>query len=163
MKTKACLLMAAAFALVVPAGAAAYNGDLLIGFTTQSGKDLVYDIGPAASLFPGQSWNLSSSLLGAGISSLGGAKWGVIGDKNISGQRYVWSTSSGVVPSTIPNTAVWGSVDTPIRSIASQFTTLGLNQSVTPDSSFDNSWNQQTIAGTLTTQFHNVYGDPNVS
>ena len=34
-------------------------------------------------------------------------------------------------------------------------------QPCAPDSSFDNSWNQQTIVGTLTTQYHNVYDDPN--
>jgi hypothetical protein len=147
----------------VSATAATYNGDLFLGFTTQSGKDLIYDIGPASSLFPGQTFSLSSSLLGAGINSLGSVKWGVIGDRNVGGQRFAWTTSGGAVPNTIPNTAVWGSIDTPARSIASQFTTLSLNRSATPDSSFDNSWNQQTIAGTLTTQYHNAYGDPNVS
>jgi len=155
--------MAATVAASFSAHAATYNGDLFIGFTTQSGKDLIYDIGQASTLFPGQTWNLSSSLTGAGITALGGAKWGVIGDKSVNGIRYAWSTSGNGVPPSIANAAVWGTVDTPTRSISSQFSTLGLNQSVTPDSSFDNSWNQQTIVGTLVTQYHNVYEDPNTS
>ncbi len=163
MKINVCALVAGALAAGIGAEAATYNGDLFLGFTTQSGKDVIYDVGPASSLFPGQTWNLSSSLLGAGITSLGSVKWGVFGDRNVSGQRFAWTTTSGPVPSALPNTAVWGTIDTPARSIASQFTTLSLNQSVTPDASFDNSWNQQTIAGTLTTQLHNAYGDPNTS
>ena len=163
MKTHARSLVFATVLAGFSASAATYNGDLLLGFTTQSGTDLIVDIGPASSLFPGQSWNLSSSLLGAGISSLGGVKWGVIGDRNVSGTRTAWSTSASGTPGSIANSAVWGGLDTPTRSIASQFTTLSLGQTVTPDSSFDNSWNQQTIAGTLTTQYHNVYGDPNIS
>lgn len=156
-------LAVAAVLAAFSTSAATYNGDLLICFTTQSGSDLIYDIGPAGSLFPGQTFSIGSSLLGAGINSLGSVHWGVIGDSNIGGQRSAWTTTSGAVPNTIPNTAVWGSIDTPTRSIASQFSTLSLNQSVTAASSFDNSWNQQTVAGTLTTQYHNVYGDPNVS
>jgi len=163
MKIQSCSLVFATVMAGFSTAAATYNGDLLLGFTTQSGTDLIYDIGPASSLFPGQSWNLSSSLLGAGISSLGGVKWGVIGDRNVSGSRTAWSTSASGTPGSIANSAVWGGLDTPTRSIASQFTTLTLGQTVTPDSSFDNSWNQQTIAGTLATQYHNVYGDPNIS
>src|SRR5262245_28701696 len=113
MKLKSRSLVIAAVAVAgISAQAATYNGDLLLGFTTQNGKDLIYDIGPASSLFPGQTWNLSSSLLGAGISALGGAKWGVIGDKNVAGQRYAWTTTAGFVPSTIPNTPFWGTLDT---------------------------------------------------
>jgi hypothetical protein len=67
------------------------------------------------------------------------------------------------LPPTIPGTPAWGGLDTATRSIASQFSTFSLGQSATPDSTFDNSWNQQTIVGTLTTQYHNVYEDPNVS
>jgi hypothetical protein len=88
LRTRAPLLGLAAVAAGISASAATYNGDLFIGFTTQSGKDLVYDIGQASSLFAGQTWDLSTSLTGAGIGSLGGAKWGVLGDQNVSGQHY---------------------------------------------------------------------------
>lgn len=162
MKMHVPALLVVMAAVGLPAGAATYNGDLFLGFTAQNGTDLIYDIGPASALVGGQSWNVSSYLTGAGISSLADVKWGVIGDKNVLGVRYAWSTSAEAVPSSIPNAAVWGTLDTPARSIASQFTTIAAGQSVTPDSSFDNSWKQQTIAGTLTTQYHNAYGDPNI-
>ena len=162
MKMHVPALLVAMVAVGLPVGGATYNGDLFLGFTAQNGTDLIYDIGPAGSLVAGQSWNVSSYLTGADITSLSDVKWGVIGDKNVLGIRYAWSTSAETVPSSIPNSAVWGTLDTPARSIASQFTTIGVGQSVSPDSSFDNSWKQQTIAGTLTTQYHNAYGDPNI-
>src|SRR5262249_101245 len=108
-------------------------------------------------------WDVSAAFGAAGISSLDNVKWGVLGDKNVLGLRYAWTTTDGSTPLTLPNTPVWGTLDTATRSIASQFSNLTLGQSVSPDSTFDNSWNQQTIVGPLATQYRNVYENPNVT
>jgi len=156
------LAAAAALAVVTSATAATYNGDLFVGFTAQSGNDVIFDLGQAATLYSGQNWDLSAAFTAAGFASPGSLKWGILGDKNVAGVHFAWSTTGGATPLTIPNTPVWGTLDTPTRSIASQFSLLGSGQYVTPLASFDNSWNQQTIVGTLTTQYHNTYENPNV-
>src|SRR6266481_338922 len=71
------VLLAAALAAAASTQAATYNGDLLIGFTSQSGNDFIYDLGQASSLFSGETFNLSGPLAGFSLSTV---HWGVIGD-----------------------------------------------------------------------------------
>jgi hypothetical protein len=154
------LSVALGLAGLATAPAATYNGDLLIGFTTQSGDDLIYDLGAASSLLDGQTWNLTELLTGYNLDAV---NWGIIGDRNVSGARMVWSTTeSGLTANPVPNTASWGVLDNAISSIYQNFNTAGAGESISIDAANQNSWNQQTIVGTLTTQYHNAYENPNV-
>ena len=155
------LLTTTVGAILTSAQAVIYNGDLLIGFTTQSGNDVIYDLGAESSFTDGQTWNLSSLL--SSYSDLNSVNWGVIGDKNIGGTLYAWSTTDGSYPpGTIRGEDALSSLDTATKSIYSSFGTAGVGQHVSISSSLDNSWNQQTINGGLTTQYINAYGNPNV-
>ena len=152
------VLLTAAMVAVASAQGATYTGDLLVGFTSQSGNDYIYDLGQASALFSGETFNLSSGLAGFNLSTV---HWGVIGDKNVGGIRTAWTTTGGSAPNPIPSTAVWGTLDTATKSIYQNFPLGGAGDTVSISASDDNSWNQQTILGSLTTQYHNVYGDPN--
>ena len=152
---KAALLAALGLAGAVTAQAATYTGDLLIGFTTQSGNDTVVDLGATSSLFDGETWDLSSLL---GSYNLGTINWGVLGDKNSAGVRTAWSTD---LNGPLANASAWGQLDTATKSIYSNFGTAGAGQSLVIAATDDNSWNQQTINGALPTQYHNVWGNPN--
>jgi hypothetical protein len=161
-ETKFAILAAASAALVGASQAATYNGDLYVGFTTGVGNDLIYDLGAEATLTDGQSWDLSALLTGYNLSNV---NWGVIGDKTIGGVRYSWTStdpSSGLVPLAVPNTAAWGTLDTCSRAIFSNFGSAGAGQSLSISSTDDNSWNMQTIMGSLPTAYWNVYENPNV-
>jgi PEP-CTERM motif len=152
------VLLAAALTAAASTQAATYTGDLLIGFTSQSGNDYIYDLGQASSLSSGQTFNLSGALAGFNLNTV---HWAVIGDKNVLGTRTVWTTSVGLTPSPVPNTATWGSIDTATKAIYQNFLIGGSGDSLSISASDDNSWNQQTIVGSLTTQYHNAYEDPN--
>lgn len=157
---KAALLAALGLAGVPAMQAATYNGDLLVGFTSGTGNDFIYDLGAAGSLSDGQTWDLSSYLTSYTLSSV---NWGVIGDKNVSGTRYVWSSTDGSAANTVSGTAAWGNIDTGLKSIYQNFATTGAGSSVSIVSTDDNSWYQQTINGALALQYHNSYGlNPNV-
>lgn len=156
---KAVILAAAAVA-ATSAQAATYNGDLLIGFTAQSGTDVIYDLGAASSLANGQTWDLSSLLSGFNLSTV---NWGVIGDKSGT-PRVAWTTTAvgAGAPPFLPSNTKWGTLDTATKSIYSGFATAGAGVSLSIDATLDNSWNQQTINGTLATAYHNAYANPNV-
>lgn len=158
-EVRTILLAAAVFALAISGRAATYSGDLLVGFTVQSGNDFIMDLGQATSLTSGQTFNLSSQLAGFNLSTV---RWGVVGDKNVGGTRTVWTTISGLLPNTVPNTATWGTIDTATRAIYQGFTTGGAGDQFTIAATEDNSWNQQTVNGNLPTQYHNAYEDPNI-
>lgn len=159
MKTAVrAVLSAAALAAALSTEAATYTGDLLIGFTSQSGNDFIYDLGQASALTSGETFNLSSGLAGFNLSTV---HWGIIGDKNVGGIRTAWTTTGGLAPNSIPSTAAWGTLDTATKSIYQNFPVGGAGDSFSISASDDNSWNQQTILGSLTTQYHNAYEDPN--
>lgn len=139
--------------------AATYTGDLLIGFTSQSGNDYIYDLGQASALFSGETFNLSSGLAGFNLATV---HWGVIGDKNVGGIRTAWTSTGGLAPLAIPSTSAWGTIDTATKSIYQNFPVGGAGDSLSLIASDDNSWNQQTINGALAVQYHNAYEDPNV-
>jgi hypothetical protein len=153
--------VAMASALVGAAEAATYNGDLLVGFTTGVGNDVIYDLGPAASLTDGQTWNLSSLLTGYNLNNV---NWGVIGTKVIGSNGNSWTTVDPSMPdpAPLPSLARWSQLNTALKSIYGNFSAAGAGQSLTIASTDDNSWNQQTINGALATQYVNVYDNPNV-
>jgi hypothetical protein len=157
---KAALLAALGLVSVSAVKAAPYNGDLIIGFTAGSGNDVVYDLGAASSLTSGETWDLSSILTGYDLSTI---SWGVIGALNTGSPRTAWSTTDGTTPpANIPNLSAWGKNNTAISSIYQNFASAGAGQSISIDVTDDNSWKSQTISPSLTTQYANVYGNPNV-
>ena len=157
---KAALLAALGLASIPAVNAAPYNGDLIIGFTEGTGSDVVYDLGAASSLTSGETWDLSSILTGYNLSTI---SWGVIGTLNTESPRTAWSTTDGTLPpGNVPNLSAWGKNNTAISSIYQNFASAGAGQSISIDASDDNSWNSQTISPSLTTQYANVYGNPNV-
>lgn len=154
------VLLAAALTAAASTQAATYSGDLLLGFTSQSGNDFIYDLGQASALFSGESFNLSGPLAGFNLSTV---QWGIIGDKNIGGVRTAWTTTSGLAPNTIPSSTAWATIDTGTKSIYQNFPLGGSGDNFSLVATDDNSWNQQTINGALTTQYHNSYENPNIT
>ena len=153
------VLLGAALTAAASTQAATYNGDLLVGFTSQSGNDYIYDLGQASALFSGETFNLSSGLAGFNLNTV---HWGVIGDKNVGGTRTAWTTTGGLSPLAIPSTSAWGTIDTATKSIYQNFPVGGAGDTVSISAGDDNSWNQQSIVGSLAVQYHNAYEDPNV-
>jgi len=157
---KAALRAVLGLASISAVNAAPYNGDLIIGLTEGSGNDVVYDLGAASSLTGGETWDLSSILSGYDLSTI---SWGVIGTLNAGSPRTASSTTDGTTPpANIPNLSAWGKNNTAISSIYQNFASAGMGQSILITVSDDNSWNSQTISPSLTTQYANVYGNPNV-
>jgi len=79
----------------------AYNNDLLVGFTTGTGTDTIYDLGRQASLVNGQTWNLATVLSAYNVTNV---QWGVIGSIPVStttSSKLVFATAgvSGTPPS----------------------------------------------------------------
>lgn len=145
---------------------AAYNNDLLVGFTTQSGTDLVYDLGSAANVFNGTqtTWDLSAALTAAGLSgSLSSVQWGVVGDASVVGVRTSWLTFAGETPNPVPNRAAFNNIDSADATIASSLSG-GLGTYGTPDSSVTYSWNGETALGgsALGGAFSAVSQNPNL-
>lgn len=165
-KTFSALLLAVSASVTLPAlGTTAYTpGDLLIGFSTESGSDEIYDLGQESSLTNGKTWNLASLLVNYGNYST--LNWGVIGNSTNAGTvRTAWtSTVTGVVPNTITGFGAFGKLNTVVTSIAQSTSsgTISAGQSYTPLASDPNSWNGQTLTGTLATDYINAYENPNV-
>ena len=167
---KGILLAVLGLASVPAVQAATYNQDLLVGFTTKSGNDVIVDLGSAASVLAGtagsgsDTWSLGSSLLTSGggqYASLGSVYWGVIGDNKTAQtpQRAVFTTVFG--GNVVNGSGAWSPIDTAAKSIYTGFTTAGAGQVALVDTTLDNSWNQQTISGSIASQYINVYGNPN--
>ena len=164
MKThiRIALMTLSAAALATSTQAAIYNGDLLIGFTSGSGNDLIYDLGSPSSLHDGQQWDLSSLVSGFTLSTV---QWGVVGSQKIGGVGNLWATTSGSIgASQLPGNPQWAGPETAIKSIGSDFLTLAPGSYITPPSGgvgSDNSWYVQTVSGPLTTDYINNYDSPN--
>ena len=136
--------------------------DLLVGFTTQSGSDIIYDLGSLTALTDGQTW--SAGTLGISVGNVNNCKWGVVGDDYAANgsvaQNTLWTTD-GVVPSILINGgSKFNSIDSSISSIFKPILDNGWTN-YTVSAGDANSWNNQTISGALTTQYHNAYVNPN--
>jgi len=158
---KTVLLAALGLASVSAAEATTYTqGDLLIGFTVSSGNDLVYDLGQESSLFNGENWSLGSLLTGYNLNNV---NWGVVGDASGS-PRIAFTTTGGALPNPVANNTQWSSLNAAAGALI-QFAgpaSSATGVSVSSDSSQSFSWNQETINGTLTTEYVNAYENPNV-
>src|SRR5262249_19174324 len=140
------------------AQAAGYNNDLIIGFTSTSGNDVLFDLGSFGSLFDGKTWNLSSLLSGYDLTTV---HWGVVGNTSASGVNRVIYTTFNATPATA-GAGTGSSVNTADGALYSSFVTAGAGNSATISSTQDNSWNHQTLNPTLPTQYKNAYEDPNM-
>jgi len=169
---KAALVAVLGLAGVSAANAQTY-GDLIAGFTTQSGTDQIVDIGNISLLYNGETW--PASYLGISSASVGSYSWGIIGDatpsENVGNTSPTYDTILSTTPAIAPpaaNTGTFAQVNTGIGSIIQNFSTYssgGPNpgDTLTIPSSYDDSWNEQTINGALATQIVNSYGNPNVT
>ena len=161
---QAAVLAALGLAGVTAAQAASYNGDLLVGFTTQSGNDLVYDLGSFSSLTSGETWDLTSALSAAGLgSSLSTVQWGVVGNLNSSGTRYSWLTLASGSANTVPGTTAWNKINSADTTIYSSLSGSGIGDYGTPSSSVAYSWNAETALGGTAASgaFSSVSQNPN--
>ena len=158
---KLAVLATAVGAVLTSVQAASYNGHLLIGFTSGSGSDLIYDLGAESSLTNNQTWNLSSLLSGYNLTSV---NWGVIGDNNNQSGDGVDDRAWTTVPSPNPlyGDASWGSLNTVDKSIYQWMPAAGAGQHFSIAATDANSWNQQTINGSGFQQYVNVYANPNM-
>jgi hypothetical protein len=158
----AMLAITVGFALASAQASTIYNGDLLVGFTTQSGNDLIYDLGATSSLTNGKTWNLSSLLTGYNLNVV---NWGVIGDKNISGFRTAWMTTDGTyAPTPVPSTTAWANIDTATATMYQFFPAAGAGQYESINSADSSSWNQETINGLGSpSSYISVKANPNVA
>ena len=153
------MLAAAALAAAVSAQAATYTGDLIIGFTSQSGNDFEYDLGQASSLTSG-SVNLSSQLSGFNLSTV---NWGVVGTATVGGTTHTsWISTSGSNPNPIASAAAWSKINTAVTTMYGLgFAGTGAGDTSSPSSADPSGWNQETLVGTGSTAYHNVYMNPN--
>lgn len=178
--SKAILLAALGLALV-PTVKASTGYDLLVGFSQQgansTGNDYILDLGsfvnyPGASLITsGETWNLGAALSAQGF-NLNSVQWGVIGDANAAdgaSPEVTYTTTAIMAPNTINGDSSFQSVQTSINAVLTDFGADGQTtftvpgQAATPGASGPNSWNEQTINGTMALQFVNAYGNPNVT
>lgn len=156
-QTKATLIALAIVSAATASQAAAYNNDLIIGFSSTTGNDLLYDLGSFGSLTAGETWNLSSLLSGYNLSTV---NWGVVGNSSASGTSRVLYTTFASAPATAGN-GKGTSINSADGALYSNFATAGAGNSASVDSTTDNSWNHQTINPTLTTQYLNAWENPN--
>jgi hypothetical protein len=161
---QAAVLAALGLASVTAAQAVTYNGDLLVGFTTQSGNDLVYDLGSFSSLTYGETWDLTSALAAAGLgSSVSTAQWGIVGNANSAGIKYSWLTTADGSANPVPNSSAWLNINSADSTIFSSLSAAGMGNYGTPSSSASYSWNQETAQGgsAAPTAFSNYSQNPN--
>ncbi len=181
-KLSKTILLAALGLAFVPAVKASSGYDLVLGFTQNGGNtggmDYMLDIGPvigytgSTPLYNGEQWDLGTALSAENF-NLSSVQWGVVGDAISSdGQspQTLWVTAGTGTPPTIGNDSRFGSIDTAINGIEQGDFGGGApgyqsfqGQSTTVLASTLNSWSQQTINGTLNSQFVNAYGNPNVT
>jgi hypothetical protein len=180
-KLSKAILMAALGIALVPTAKASTGYDLILGVTQQgansSGQDYLLDLGSyfnygSGSIAPSDSWNLDAALTAQGF-NLNTIQWGVIGDANSadtgSAQEITYVTTPGLAPGSLNGDAAFQQVQTPINAILTDFGVDGQTtftdpgQSTTVAASGANSWNTETIAGTLGTDFHNASVNPNVT
>ena len=127
--------------------AASYTGDLIIGFTVQSGNDFEFDLGTAGSLTDGETWDLSS-LLGAQSLNTSAVKWGVIGAQLVGTTRTAYQTKVSGLPNTVLSQAAFNTIFSQIGGIYGLFPgTGGPGSNVAVADSNTSSWGKHTIVG----------------
>jgi len=145
-------------------GGATYNNDLIVGFSTQSGMDTLYDLGGVSSLTNGESWNLASLLTSYDLSTV---DWGVIASVATNHTQYLtFNPGPGALtaPPPVPSFGAWNAINTAVKTIYNDnFVTAGAGNSATVSASLPYSWNVETISPTLGTDYINEEGGANVN
>jgi len=156
---KLAALAVATGLVAASAQAASYpNGDLIVGFTSASGNDFVYDLGSESSLVNLDSWDLSSYL---GSFTLTSVNWGVIGDSTSSHTLYT-TTDGSYTPATFTSSGLVTKLNGATQTIYNNFSASGAGNSASIDSSSSSSWNIETLnPGTGPNQYQNAYENPN--
>lgn len=162
------MLAAAGMALMIDAAHAQYAaGDLVVGFTSGTGNDVVYDLGQFSSFTSGETWNLFSSLTSApgGYANLNGLNWGVVGAQSTglnSALKTVYSTvphGQASIPATVASTSIYNGVATSVNTIGQFITSGHAGIDAATDAA---SWNGETIVGGTGTFFNN-YGSATIN
>lgn len=139
-------------------------GDVLIGFTTGSGNDVVYDLGQESALSNGETWNLEFLLTAYGNYSA--LHWGVVAmGPNSGSPRTAWtSTAVGTIPGTIASNAKFSQIYDEVGAIYENFTNSAPGQWASVASSSSISWYTETYeAFTSGNTYVNNYENPNVT
>lgn len=161
------LLATIGTAIVASAHAQYANGDLIIGFTSGAGNDVVYDVGAFSSLFNGETWNLNPTLTTTpgSYANLNNLNWGLVGAQSLglSGSlKTVYSTvphGQASIPANVPSSGTFATVATAVNTIGQFITTGPAGTDAASDAA---SWNGETIVGGSGTYF-NVYGSATLS
>ena len=137
------------------------GGHLLLGITQSghntTGNDLYYDLGPAASLTNGMTWDLSA-LLTAQDYTLSQIQWGVLGDSRNGDTQFknphtglTWY-SDGVTPQNLSGYAAFNSLQNWVDSVeqtvtgaANMVSTNGQNRAVYYSGTSTPSWYELSI------------------
>ena len=141
------------------AHAAAYNGDLFIGFSDGVGNDQLYDLGAPSVMTNGASWNLATLVSTYTLSTV---NWGVIGNSSSAGSARLLYTTSDATPATV-NAGRGTSINSATLSTYNNFPAAGSGQHFAIVPTDDNSWNRQTLNPTLGTQYFNAWENPNTT
>ena len=130
------------------------TNDLIIGYTSGSGNDVLYDLGSISALTNGKTWNLSTLLTGRTLTN---QYWGVVGNgpnAGVSGTRSNWVTAAvGSTPLPITGNSQFSYVNTAMIGLVSgnaqtlQFATYPVyaGESGLDAASDGFSWNSSTI------------------
>lgn len=152
--SKAALLAALGLASVTATQAqVSYNGDLLVGFTTQSGNDLVYDLGSLSSINttydgPSTPWDLTAAITAAGINiNSASLQWGVVGSGTVGNHNpNAWITTAAAA--NVINGGQFSSIRSAVGAlVGTDFTAAGAGNYATPTNNAYWSWNYETAQG----------------
>lgn len=150
-------LLAGIVGFVTSAQAAAYNGDILVGFSDGLGNDVIYDLGSPAAITDGANWNLASVTSTFTLSTV---NWGIVGNTSTSGSARLLYTTFNAAPATA-GTGRGNGVNIADTALYQNFPAAGAGQHLTIAPADQNSWNSQTINPTLTSQYQNAWENPN--
>ena len=130
------LLLAAGLGAASVVQAATYkDGDLIVGFTTGSGTDFIFDLGQASALSQGQTWSVGAGRTG---------QFGVIGTGSAAGPVVYATSSDSGENGYDPSLASFSVVRNNISTIAGGSSAIQSGQSRTPAFSDSTSWYHQT-------------------
>lgn len=162
---KAVLLATAAVAVnsaqatfVNISGTSYHQGDLLAGFSTGSGNDLIIDLGSASTaLVSGNAWILNA-YLPANLVGLNNVNWGIVGVSATGGLTYSSIATGGSVP-TVGNPSAFGTIRSQAGGLGSLVGSVGYGTPLASEAG-NGSWNNGTVVGGVST-WANAYSFPN--
>ena len=144
----ATMLVGSAQAYQPLGGSSGYaQGDLLVGFTTTSGLELIADLGPATNVLVNNTqWDLKP-YLPANLTNMVNVYWGVIGVGSTPSRVYQTTPAGNGAPNPINNIGTYNSVVAATAAVGTDLNgTTGYGQ--TSAATADNgSWNGACVDG----------------